>query len=240
VPAPVYGCGCGIYALKAPEAALECAQMARRDLAKLFPDLKLPPGPMCLTDLKRPPGLAWGAVKIWGRIIEHESGYRAEFAYPSSLHCDDAELARRVAALYGVACDYTPNPGCRHGRRSAIRLRTEAIAAKSPMPSWMIERGSGVGEAGLRSNWKPGSDQTGIRRRQRWSPPLLREGARAGVQIEIVDPRTERRRDWREEEAMTRAVERIPSPSLSTFLSMRRHIRVGPRSGTTSIGPTNV
>jgi hypothetical protein len=108
VQAPVYGCGCGIYALKAPEAALERAQMARRHSAMLFPHLKLPPGLMCLTDLKRPPGLAWGAVKIWGRIIEHESGYRAEFAYPSSLHCDDAELARRVAALYGVACDYTP------------------------------------------------------------------------------------------------------------------------------------
>jgi hypothetical protein len=55
-----------------------------------------------------PVGCAWGAVKIWGRVIEHEDGYRAEFAYPSHLYCNDPKLASRVAALYGVPCEYKP------------------------------------------------------------------------------------------------------------------------------------
>jgi hypothetical protein len=96
VSAPVYGCDCGIYAVKTSDAALERVLMDRHVHA------------LRLEHLKGPVGCAWGAVKIWGRVIEHESGYRAEFAYPSHLHCDDAKFARRVAALYGVPCDYTP------------------------------------------------------------------------------------------------------------------------------------
>ena len=98
VSAPVYGCDCGIHAVKTSKAALERVRMDRRAHAL----------PVRLEHLKGPVGLAWGAVKIWGRVIEHESGYRAEFAYPSHLHCDDAKLAPRVAALYGVPCDYRP------------------------------------------------------------------------------------------------------------------------------------
>jgi len=96
VPAPVYACNCGIYALKTSKAALERIRIEREVHALR---LQLFGGPV-----RR----AWGAVKIWGRVIEHESGYRAEFAYPSRLHCDDAKLASRVAALYGVPCDYRP------------------------------------------------------------------------------------------------------------------------------------
>jgi hypothetical protein len=96
VPAPVYGCACGIYALKTLQAALQLVIMDGAARA-----LRLP-------HVGGPTGRAWGAVKIWGRVIEHESGYRAEFAYPSNLHCDDEKLARRVAALYGVPCDYAP------------------------------------------------------------------------------------------------------------------------------------
>jgi hypothetical protein len=96
VSAPVYGCNCGIYAVKTSKAALQRVRIDRRAHA------------VRLQYLEGPVAYAWGAVKIWGRVIEHESGYRAEFAYPSHLHCDDAKLAPRVAALYGVPCDYTP------------------------------------------------------------------------------------------------------------------------------------
>ena len=78
VSAPVYGCDCGIHVVRTPAAALERVRMERRAHA------------LRLQHLKGPAGRAWGAVKIWGRVIEHESGYRAEFAYPSNLHCDDA------------------------------------------------------------------------------------------------------------------------------------------------------
>ena len=96
VTAPAGACTCGIYAVKTYRAALERLRLEGQVHALR---LQLPGGPV---------GRAWGAVKIWGRVIEHESGYRAEFAYPSHLYCSDAKLASRVAALYGVPCDYRP------------------------------------------------------------------------------------------------------------------------------------
>jgi hypothetical protein len=113
VSAPVYGCNCGIHAVKTPRAALARVRLERRARA------------LGLQHLELPVGCAWGAVKIWGRVIEHESGYRAEFAYPSHLHCDDAKLAPRVAALYGVPCDYTPL-----GHREPAVSRDEATSAQ--------------------------------------------------------------------------------------------------------------
>jgi hypothetical protein len=96
VSAPVYACACGIYAVKTLRAALQRIRTEGQVHA------------LQLRHFGGPVGRAWGAVKIWGRVIEHESGYRAEFAYPSHLYCDDATLASRVAALYGVPCDYKP------------------------------------------------------------------------------------------------------------------------------------
>lgn len=95
--APVLGCGCGVYALKTAAAVegrlLEQIQQSLFGLPiGIFGD----PGPS--------DGVVWGTVKLWGRIIEHEIGYRAAFAYPSALWCEDATLARTVAALYGVPC----------------------------------------------------------------------------------------------------------------------------------------
>lgn len=43
-----------------------------------------------------------GAVWLWGRIAEHERGYRAQFAYPAHFiygYCCDAAV---IAAAYGV------------------------------------------------------------------------------------------------------------------------------------------
>jgi hypothetical protein len=43
-----------------------------------------------------------GAVHLWGRIIEHEHGYRAQFAYPARfIYGHDCDAAA-IAALYGV------------------------------------------------------------------------------------------------------------------------------------------
>lgn len=53
-----------------------------------------------------------GRVALWGRIVEHESGYRAEYAYPQVLfygaYSADEDKARKAAALYG--CDVMPVP----------------------------------------------------------------------------------------------------------------------------------
>jgi hypothetical protein len=56
--APLRGCDCGIYALKSRADALFLArQITRPDLA------------------------AVGQVSLWGRVVETERGYRAQFAY---------------------------------------------------------------------------------------------------------------------------------------------------------------
>lgn len=53
-----------------------------------------------------------GRVALWGRIIEHEHGYRAEYAYPQVLfygkHSADETTSRGVAQLYGI--DVMPVP----------------------------------------------------------------------------------------------------------------------------------
>jgi hypothetical protein len=53
------------------------------------------------------PPLVYGTVALWGRVIEHQEGYRAEFAYPQSLVVpagtkDAQALARALANTYGI------------------------------------------------------------------------------------------------------------------------------------------
>ncbi len=99
VPVPAMGCDCGIHALKesaAAEQRLIDEIVTNRDSFMVFSS---PYGYV------QPRGRVWGAVKLWGRVVEHEIGYRAEFAYPSMLFCQDAKLAATVSALYGVPCE---------------------------------------------------------------------------------------------------------------------------------------
>lgn len=46
----------------------------------------------------------WGQVSLWGTIIEHECGYRAQFAYPYSLLILKADRSRAnsLSGAYGV------------------------------------------------------------------------------------------------------------------------------------------
>lgn len=43
----------------------------------------------------------WGEVWLWGRVVEHTNGYRAQFAYPKAL-VNTGGIARQIAAAYGV------------------------------------------------------------------------------------------------------------------------------------------
>lgn len=47
------------------------------------------------------PGSVYGTVALWGTVIEHDRGYRAQFAYPQHLWCKDEETARRLSRRYG-------------------------------------------------------------------------------------------------------------------------------------------
>jgi len=62
VAAPVYGCDCGIHAVKTPGAALERMGMGA---------FALPPA-LRVQHFGGPLGHAWGVVKICGRVIEHD------------------------------------------------------------------------------------------------------------------------------------------------------------------------
>jgi hypothetical protein len=89
-PAPARACACGIYALTTREAALEWARWAQSAL----------PHPIVI-----------GLVQLWGSVLPHAAGYRAELAYPYELEVlardmlDDAEaesLGRMLRDAYLV------------------------------------------------------------------------------------------------------------------------------------------
>lgn len=83
--APAEDHSCGIYAMKTVAA-----------LAKTFHY-----GPSVI-----------GRVALWGEVIEHEDGYRAEYAYPQVFFYDTGRFpedrARKLAAEYG--CEVLPMP----------------------------------------------------------------------------------------------------------------------------------
>lgn len=74
---PVPECGCGIYAVTTPEAALEWARWAASAL----------PHPIVL-----------GQVQLWGRVLPHSTGYRAEHAYPYELEVLTGETVAAAEA----------------------------------------------------------------------------------------------------------------------------------------------
>ena len=46
--------------------------------------------------------LLFGKVKIWGEVVEHEWGYRSQFARIISLDYGDPELLTKFRVIYGV------------------------------------------------------------------------------------------------------------------------------------------
>ncbi len=49
--------------------------------------------------------LLFGKVKIWGEVVEHQAGYRSEFAKIVSLDYGDSELLERFRSTYGLNVD---------------------------------------------------------------------------------------------------------------------------------------
>jgi hypothetical protein len=46
-------------------------------------------------------GAAYGLVKLWGRVISHEKGFRAEHAYPELIFTTDPKAAALIRRNYG-------------------------------------------------------------------------------------------------------------------------------------------
>jgi hypothetical protein len=83
--APVWDCSCGFYAYKA-ESSLSASEY--------------------LTVSR---GLTVGGrVAFWGRVVDHEIGYRAEHAYPQVLYLRGEprydEVVKRLADRYAIEC----------------------------------------------------------------------------------------------------------------------------------------
>lgn len=93
--APVMDCTCGIYAFK------------DRTNAQYRSAFDVHPGNAFngfFSGKGYHEGQVWGSVSLWGRIIEHEIGYRAQFAYPLDLVCNVKHLVALVSRRYGVPC----------------------------------------------------------------------------------------------------------------------------------------
>ena len=92
--APVEDCTCGLYAVEEPDLL-----RAARDPAVI------------------------GTVDLWGRVLEHERGYRAEFAYPQRLALICAQCFWRRGAGKG-----TVDRVARIGRRQLTPTCEEHLA----------------------------------------------------------------------------------------------------------------
>jgi hypothetical protein len=75
--APAAGCTCGIYAAREPSTVW--TYLRGRDEAGTV-------------------ARVLGRVLLWGRLVEHEHGWRAQFAYPLEVCTGDRDLRRRLTA----------------------------------------------------------------------------------------------------------------------------------------------
>ena len=96
-PAPHPTCECGIYAYKEKSRLL-------REIRNIYA------GRWLLANNRYVP--IYGEMNLWGKVIEHEDGYRAQFGYPKRLWCTPAiePLAGWIGYVYGVPCEVMP-PG---------------------------------------------------------------------------------------------------------------------------------
>jgi len=83
-PPPAPGCSCGVYSYK-----------TLRDLVHYTENGYMYGGTH----------LVLGQLWLWGIVIQHQLGYRAEYAYPKQLGVADEATAVRIQALYAIPCE---------------------------------------------------------------------------------------------------------------------------------------
>lgn len=96
---PHLECKCGFYAVK-----------SRRDIPLRHPT------PHVATVV--------GTVSLWGRVVEHELGYRAQYAYPFSLYVEALPgqecIVRGLIEEYGVDVELVEAPRVWPDRRTIL------------------------------------------------------------------------------------------------------------------------
>ena len=98
--APHLTCMCGIYAYKEKPTVL---REINNSCSGFIPR-------KAMTELIRM-RLVYGEINLWGKVIEHEDGYRAQFGYPKRLWCTPAiePLGGWIGYVYGVRCEVMPS-----------------------------------------------------------------------------------------------------------------------------------
>jgi hypothetical protein len=96
--APARDHECGIYALRTQELAEDLLRRYVGVKQRYGRDDELPPPPRPA----RP--IALGRVSLWGRILEREHGFRAQYAYPYEvvLLGGDDRIAHDLRSLYAI------------------------------------------------------------------------------------------------------------------------------------------
>lgn len=100
---PADGCSCGIYAFKAPYK-LRTDDYLNQDM--------------------------YGEVWLWGKVIEHSMGYKAEYAYPKALYFPDME-ARNAFNRYSTTFAHKD-------QWDTARMEAEMIAFRYGIPFTVI------------------------------------------------------------------------------------------------------
>jgi hypothetical protein len=110
-------CSCGIYAFKDLEAAFAYAVRVRDRFVGIANDVAL------------------GEVSLWGRVVECEHGFRAQFAYPRHIYLPST-FSRFISVVhyaFGVATGIYASP-CGEIRISGVdrhKMKSQALLLKS-------------------------------------------------------------------------------------------------------------
>lgn len=120
-------CSCGLYAYKDPVEALGYLIRVRDRLLGMSVDVAL------------------GTVSLWGKVIEYDRGYKAQYAYPQHLYIPAriSRLLSQVSSAFGVpvgvyasACDEEIKIAVSSGSRKPEqhRLKNTAVIASKKIP----------------------------------------------------------------------------------------------------------
>lgn len=123
------GCSCGLYAFKDPADAFGYLVKIRDRLPGMSVDV------------------SFGAVSLWGRVIECEKGYKAQYAYPQHLYlpAPASRLLDQISSSFGVpvgiyasSCDdeisLTVSNDCQGREKLPLKNTGEIAVRNMPYP----------------------------------------------------------------------------------------------------------
>jgi hypothetical protein len=93
---------------QAPHLTCTCGIHAYKEKPRLLREIR---NKMTIPAIYSGRRLVYGEINLWGKVIEHEDGYRAQFGYPKRLWCTPAiePLAGWIGYVYGVPCEVMPS-----------------------------------------------------------------------------------------------------------------------------------